>query len=109
MIKSVDFLRTESSPVLAGRAADSPASTALGRQLRAGVRAADLVGCLGEAGYAILLKGAKSDHGVRVANRLAAMLDAPVAVTLLRPGDGLPLGPRLLPEAGMGDIGAGGG
>jgi hypothetical protein len=60
---------------------------ALGRRLRAVVRARDSVCWLGAAGYAILLLGAEPTGATSVATRLIRTLKAPCVVQAMPPGE----------------------
>jgi hypothetical protein len=66
---------------------DEPTCAALGRRLRASVRATDLTCWLGSAGCAVRLAGAGRAEVVRVADRLTRTLGTPVAVVTLHPGE----------------------
>ena len=72
---------------LGGRAPDGAECAALGRRLRASVRAGDLVCWLGPLGYGVLLAGAQAADAGRVAERLAPALDTTVGVARIAPGD----------------------
>jgi hypothetical protein len=72
---------------LAGRAPGGEACAELGRRLRAGVRAGDPICWLGANGYVVLLLGAQPVFAASVATRLARLLETPVQVAHLGPGE----------------------
>jgi hypothetical protein len=72
---------------LGGRSPADPTCAALGRRLRASVRATDPICWLGSAGCAVRLAGAGRADVARVADRLTRTLGTPVAVVTLHPGE----------------------